>query len=126
MTERDVHYRTDFAEVRWGARLWAATSVADLRALVAEWPSLTDAAAVVASMTDEDWPRWRRFHRRALPTSKTPPALADWKRGYGALLIPERFLHAMTVADHYKAPFGTAWIRLREFGWPNARQEAQP
>lgn len=126
ITERTIRYTSDFGDVAWRRRLSACQSVADLRALLSDWPSLTDAAAVVEAMTDADWKSWRLFHKRSQPDSKVPPPMSGWKRGYGALVIPQRFLDAITVADHYRAPFGCAWIRLKEMGLPQEQgREAQ-
>jgi hypothetical protein len=121
--EADVHYRTDWADVNWATQLDWATNLEELRAVVARWPSLTDAAGQVVTMTDKDFAEWQKFRvqqRRLSRLKKPEPEPSDElfisrMQRFGAILIPERFLNVVTLADTYKAPFGTAWIRVKEF-----------
>lgn len=118
--EREIGHLTDFADIGWAASIAACKSVADLRALSAAWPSLTDVAEVVATMTEDDWPRFAAFRMACRPRAKRRPAIKEWSTGYGTIIVPERFLHALWVSETYTVPFGLAWIRLREHGWPKA------
>ena len=102
--------------IDWRDGLSAVDSVTALRALAESYGDLaTDAAAVAAAMTDEDWPD---FQRGLLKERRGHYAGDAWAKRYAAVLLPEPMLMVSILASHYRVPFGLAYMRLTMWRWP--------
>lgn len=72
----------------------------------------SDALEVVKNMTDDLFDN--EFLPGRIKESKGIYAGDEYSLKYGAILLPEKMLMASMVADHFKAPWSVAWMRIKE------------
>ena len=112
MKEADVSYLTDDPAPQYGAELDATTGINSLRAMLRTWSwCASDAARVAKRMTDREWSAFiagLKKERRGIFAGE------KWATRYGAILIPEAMMRTSITAQRFGAPWGCAWIRLRE------------
>lgn len=69
--------------------------------------------ALLAAAALDDWDDFKTGLRRE---RKGHYAGDEWATKYGAILMPEIMMRVSIIAEQYKAPWGTAYIRLVEAG----------
>lgn len=106
----EISYTTEISK-RYVDELRACEDTAALLAFVNKWKKLAyDAYKSVWSPSFN----WEEF--KAGLTQETAGQFAGeaWGKKYGMILLPELLLHIGLTAQHFKAPEGAAFIRLRE------------
>jgi hypothetical protein len=92
----------------WAKALREASTLLELKRLCGLWREwVPDALQRVATMSDA---QFRAFHEGLIARTSS----LHWAEQYGVIAVPERLLKVSVVAIRYKAPFGTAAIRLAE------------
>lgn len=100
---------TEYAE-----ELRKCDTLAALREFVAKWrPVADDAYRVVEGMDEKSF---KKFQRGLAIETKGKYAGDEWCLKYGDIPMPEMLLLASLVAEQFKAPWGTAFIRLMDVG----------
>lgn len=105
-----------------------------LAVFVKEWRELApDAYAAVfpdgsdKTITEEEFAEFQRGHKIE---SRGKYAGDEWAAKYGMIILPEILLRVELIAEQYKVPFGTAFVRLEEMGYlvhdGNAYQWKEP
>ena len=92
----------------------AATNVSELRAAIEPFGLIAnDALLAVRSMTEDEWPSFKRGLKmeRSRKFAGMP-----WQDRYGCVLLPTVMLMVGMTATHFHAPWGCAYIRLRDMG----------
>ncbi len=75
-----------------------------------------DAQRCAEKMTDKDFADFRRdLPKVAKETS--PEWAEEFTKRFGDIVMPAKMLIASLLADQFKAPWGTAFIRCQETGW---------
>jgi hypothetical protein len=94
--------------------LEGAKTLKSLAAAVQKYKKIAaDACAVVDGMGEADFTEWRR----GLASERKKEFAGDeWCQRFGAILIPRVMLEVGLVANHFVAPWGCAYIRMREEG----------
>lgn len=91
-----------------------AHSLAELVAMLKEWESLAgDALKVAMGMNEADFTEWR--DGLALERKGEFAGNAHAKK-YGAIQLPEVLFKVSIIASRFGAPWGCAYIRLKETG----------
>jgi hypothetical protein len=104
----------DDCDEDYTAELTKVSSIAELRAFGEKWRYLAaDAVSQIEAMTEADFPAFKK-------------ALKSERRGkfcgeaamirFGAILLPEIMMHVGLVAQRFGAPFGCAFIRMKDAG----------
>lgn len=110
-------YRLDYSamgspDADYTHALTDVTTLEQLRALVTVYAELAvDAVPVVQRMTDDDF---AEFRKGMLLERKKKFAGEAWAKKFGAVLMPMPMMQITQVADHFKAPFGVTWQRLKD------------
>ena len=106
MDESDRQYSVALSRVR---------SLRGLKLLLTEWRWITgDAAKVAAAMTAQDF----KDFLKALFKERRGEYCGDAAtERFGEILVPVPMLQVTLVAAQFHAPWGTAYIRLREEGY---------
>lgn len=95
----------------------------ELKKFTQDWNYLcADAAEVAGLMTAKDWPE---FKRGLKSESKGEFAGDEWVKRFGDILLPALVLQVGMIAEHFKAPFGCAFIRCKEEGIVQERTTAR-
>lgn len=90
-------------------------TLAELLELVEYYQPLTkDALAKVKSMDNADFDNFKKDMKfvRTATGKKAEHIVEQW----GAIILPETMVKVSMVAMHFGAPFGTAFIRMKEEG----------
>ena len=114
---RRVQYIDDDPATSYGKALNAAASWADLIAAIEPYREIAADALDAANRyaTERPWEEWAeglRLERRR----RVKGAGQEWQERYAVILLPEVMLVTSLTAHHFHAPWGTAFIRLCEFG----------
>ncbi len=108
-----VTYLSDFAK-EYVIGLRQCNDLPRLREFALHWGGLcADAFAVVQTMTDEDWPEYRRGRNKE---SRGLFAGEAWADRYGAILMPNILFQVSMIAEYFHAPWGTAFLRCEQAG----------
>ena len=100
-------YATDIAQ---------AKTLAALRRILRDWRDLApDAVAVAGEMQGQGW---IDFAEGLAKERRGEFAGQRWAEVYGPILIPERLLRTTLTAAKFSVPWGSAYLRLKELGWP--------
>jgi hypothetical protein len=91
-----------------------AKTLEGLRAGIAPFARVaSDAVAIAAAMTEGDFEVWRTGLRKERREQFAGEIFAE---RYGALLLPLVMLEVSMFADHFKVPWGLAFVRMLEAG----------
>src|ERR1051325_6557166 len=92
----------------WAQALRKAATLGKLRELCTAWAAwVPDAKAVADHMSVSDF---KEFRAGLLAQTRD----IGWAARFGAVALPQRLLEVSMVALHFRAPFGTAAIRMAE------------
>ena len=67
-------------------------------------------------MTDKDVVDMHRDWKKASKPGLSEKWVDTFVKRFGEVLVPDRLLQTALVAEKFKAPWGTAYIRLKETG----------
>src|SRR3990167_6215950 len=116
-----INYLTDDPSKEYGKRLKAARTLMALREAIEEYKNVApDALHVVHKMDENDFKQFKKD----LPKMKT----AEGKEAermvekWGKIVMPMKLIWSTIVANKYHAPWGTAFIRCEEVGWPKKNE----
>lgn len=108
-----IHYTSDTLK-DYVDGLSNAKRLADLQTHVQTYQRVADDAfKITRDMKAEDFGVWRRGLSKE---RKGEFAGEEWAEKYGAVLMPEILMKVGMIADQYGAPWGCAYIRLRDVG----------
>lgn len=110
-----VHYLTEDPTKKYVADLNRVTNLQELRKLLRDWKPFVgdDAIAVAKEMDEADFTDFRD----GLDLERKKKYAGDeWATKFGGIIIPTPMLKAAIVAENFKVPWGTAFIRLRDTG----------
>lgn len=112
---KGVHYLTDDPAKEYVADLDRVTNLQELRKLLRDWKPFVgkDAIDAAKAMDDADF---TDFRDGLVLERKKKYAGDEWATKFGAIIIPTPMLKASTIAERFKVPWGTAFIRLRDTG----------
>ena len=113
----EINYLTENPSREYAKVIRQAKSLAALRKGIMKFREVApDAMETVNGLSVADF---RRF-RKDLPKFKRAEGeLADrLNREWGDIVIPRKLMWSTVVAERFHAPWGTAFIRLEQFGWP--------
>lgn len=100
---------TDYAKALDGA-----DTLAVLRKTLGAWQEVAgDALKIAKGMTEDDFKEWRRG---LAIERKGDFAGEEFAKKYGALQLPEVLFKVSMIAVQFGAPWGCAYIRLKETG----------
>ena len=108
-----IHYTSD-TNKDYVDGLTKATTLGELQRHVHTYQRVADDAWKIAQEMDaaafHEWRTGLRMER------KRQFAGEQWAERYGALLMPRVLMEVEMVSNHFKAPWGCAYIRLKEEG----------
>ncbi|HTG95783.1 MAG TPA: hypothetical protein VL866_24495 [Pyrinomonadaceae bacterium] len=93
--------------------LKAAQTHDALKAHVSAWRSVADDAFKQVAAESFDFAEFQEGRKKE---SRNEYAGDGWAMKYGAILMPEIMIRVCVVAQQYGAPWGCAYIRLKEAG----------
>ena len=107
----NISYRSEIVPEYQNALMHASNRKA-LQRVIAEYAQVApDALRAARTMTITDFRVWRKGLKQERQGHSAGQA---WLARFGAILLPALMLKASLVADHYKVPWGCAYLRLRE------------
>ena len=113
----------DMDDASYTRHLTECATLDDLRALVTRYHTLAvDAVPIVATMTDAEFPEFRRGLKQE---RKGRFAGLAWAKAYGAVLMPMPMFQISRVAIEFHVPFSVAWRRIQDVR-PDWLKEAKP
>jgi hypothetical protein len=118
----EVSYLTDSPGKAYAAAIRAAKSKAQLVEVILPYRKVADdALAVSRAMNPDDFPRFQNDLARA--KRKNSNAWIDkFNTEWGAIAMPMKIIFASIVAERFHVPWGCAFIRLEEEGWPQLKE----
>lgn len=108
-----ITYTSD-QPAEYGKALDGAKSLPELVAILKDWESLAaDALAIGLQMTEADFQEWKAG---LVLERKGEFAGEEYAEKYGALNLPEVLIKVSMLAANHGAPWGCAYLRLKETG----------
>lgn len=91
-----------------------ADTLAKLLAFTKAWSEVAkDAHETVRAMTPHDFKEWRKGYAKERAGKFAGEKFAV---KYGALMMPEVLMKVSMIAQHFGAPWGCAYLRLKQTG----------
>jgi len=118
MKEIEIGYLTENPAPEYAKAIRAAkTKRALVKAIEPYRKVAEDALESARLFSDADF---NDFKRDIIKASKIMPAkwVDEFNRRFGAVAMPMKLVFSTLVADQFKAPWGAAFIRCEEEGWP--------
>lgn len=116
----EIHYTTESPAKKYGKEIRNAKTLFDLLKVVKRYVRMADDAVRLVELMDEN--DFKQFHKD-LPKLKNPKE-KDVERlviRWGDLVLPYKLMWSELVANKYHAPWGTAFLRCEESGWPKRK-----
>lgn len=108
-----IHYTSDTNQ-DYVDGLTKAKTLKELQSHVQTYQRVAgDAWEIVGVMDEDAFHEWRHG---LLQERKNKFAGEPWAEKYGAVLMPRILMEVSMVASHFEAPWGCAYIRLKEEG----------
>jgi hypothetical protein len=112
-----THTTDDYVE-RYGNAIRAAKSAKALVEAISPFKrAADDALACARHLTNEDFKDFTRDLVKARRKMSTK-WIETFNERFGDIVMPRKMLIASLTAEHFHAPWGTAFIRCEEIGWP--------
>jgi len=116
-----IGYLAEFDQ-EYSKELWNCKTLEELKVFILKWQEIAyDGHLVIISggkdgnpMSLEDFKEFRRGLRKEHSGRFSGE---DWVKKYGAIVMPELLMRVSMISHHFKAPWGTAFIRCQEEGY---------
>lgn len=120
----EIGYQTDDPGKPYGKAIRAASDLEELKTVIAVYKRVAeDAFERVLQMTERDFKQFRKdlplFRRENLPDEEMDRINKLW----GDIVLPRKMMYTSLVSNQFNAPWGTAFIRMEELGWPWEKQK---
>ena len=115
MKESEINYLTEDPSLEWCKVIDASDTLEKLRDVTESWGVLTqDAYEASLRMDQESF----KIFKKGLKLERSGKSSGeDWQQEYGFIILPERLFISSLLAQEFCAPWGTAYIRLKEHKW---------
>lgn len=81
-------------------------------------PAAEDALKDAEALSEKGFRDFKRDLRRA-KTETDEKFLKEFDRRFGNIAMPKKLMYASLAAEQFHAPWGTAFIRFEQLGWPS-------
>lgn len=114
----EVDYLTDDPAMEYGLKIRKAKTLKALNEVVAGYKGVADDAITrVGLMEEKDFKQFKK-DLPLMATVKEPAEAQRMVDEWGDIVVPAKMMIASMVADQFHAPWGTAFIRCDQLGWP--------
>jgi len=114
---KEPHYLTEDPAADYARAIRGAKGFRQLLAAIKKWDTICgDAILRVERAKPGEWLMWRMAIKIAKRESSPPESVEIAMKDWGQVLMPAVMFRLSMVAQHYKAPWGTAYIRLVYLG----------
>lgn len=112
MKESEVGYITDDVVENYVKTIRSAKSKQELLLILKSWSWIAQDALEIATQIS-NWNEWEHFLKEETRGNYMGDELC---LKYGAILLPEKMLNVSMTANHFKTPWGCAYIRMKQEG----------
>jgi hypothetical protein len=114
----EINYLTENPSRDYATAIRAAKTQGELVKAILPFKEVADDALIVArAMKPADFPRFKKDLVRA--SRNNPKAWIDkFNAEWGAIAMPVKLMFSTLVAAQFSVPWGCAFIRCEEEGWP--------
>lgn len=114
----EIKFLTESPSKKYSKEIRAAKTVSELFEVVEKYKRVAeDAVAKVKLMNEKDFKEFRRDLPKMVDPKESQ--VEELVTRWGNIVMPFKLIWSEMVADHSKAPWGTAFLRCEELGWPN-------
>ena len=117
----EIDYLTESPAKQYAIDTARAETLGTLRAVLTGYSNVApDAVLVAEKMTEADFERWRVGVAKERSGKFAGEAFA---KEFVDLLMPEKMVIASLLELKYHVPWGTAFLRSEEEGWPQLKDK---
>ena|SRR3972149_94498 len=116
-----IGYLAEFDQ-EYSRELWNCKTLIALQEFARKWMEIAyDGFSIVFNGSGDGNPMsledFKEFRRGLRIEHSGRFSSEDWVKKYGAIAIPELLMRVFMISHHFKAPWGTAFIRCLEEGY---------